>query len=31
MAAVLLRLSGLDAFDRDAQTQPPNGKLAQAE
>ena len=28
MAAVLLRTPGLDALDRDAQAQPPDGKLA---
>ena len=31
MAAVLLRLARLDAFDGDAEAQPPYGKLAQTE
>ncbi len=29
MAAVLLRMAGLDAFDADAQAQPPDRELAQ--
>jgi hypothetical protein len=31
MPAVLLRVARLNAFDRDAQAEPPDGKLAQAE
>ena len=31
VAAVLLRVAGLDAFDADAKTQPPHGELGQAE
>jgi hypothetical protein len=31
MPAILLRLTGLDAFDRDAQTQPPDGELGEVE
>ena len=27
MPAILLRMTGLDAFDGDAQTQPPDGEL----
>jgi hypothetical protein len=29
MAAILLRMAGLDAFDANAQAQPPDGELAQ--
>jgi hypothetical protein len=31
MASVLLRIAGLDAFDIDAEAQPPDRQLAQAE
>jgi hypothetical protein len=31
MAAVLLGMAGLNAFDGDAQAQPPNGKLGEVE
>src|SRR6266566_2238149 len=31
MPAVLLRMTGLDAFDGDAQTQPPDGELGEVE
>jgi hypothetical protein len=31
MAAILLRMAGLDAFEVDTKPQPPHGELAQAE
>jgi hypothetical protein len=31
MPAILLRMTGLDAFDADAQTQPPDGELGKVE
>jgi len=31
MPAILLRMTGLDAFDGDAQTQPPDGELGELE
>jgi hypothetical protein len=31
MPAILLRMTGLDAFDGDAQTQPPDGELGEVE
>src|SRR6202043_1171717 len=31
MAAILLRMSGFDSFDANAQAQPPHGEFAQAE
>jgi hypothetical protein len=31
MAAVLLRVTGLDALDRDAQPEPPDGELGEVE